>query len=185
MSKKVVRVLAALVLVIAAFFVTRQFAPASDGFAAFRPASTSELAGRPEAHLYFPGSIVLHQSMQDMTGPLLSSGDPADIFTTAVTSASKKDVIAWYEHQMPSRGWVGACGEVCVPTAPEWSRGNREVFVLYFFESTSPGYTSTSFPTEYVIGYQLVAHLGVDELYCLVFRPPHYTGPPTAQHFMC
>src|SRR5260370_29825366 len=72
-SKGGVRRLIAVVLLIAAVFATRQFAPAPDGFAAFRPVSASELARRPEAHMYFPGSIVLDQSKQDETGA--SKGD--------------------------------------------------------------------------------------------------------------
>jgi hypothetical protein len=143
------------------------------------------LAPRPEAHRFFPGSTKLHQSTHDMTGPMLTSGEPADVFTIAGTSASKKEVIAWYENQMQSLGWSPACGEVCVPTAPEWSRGNRELFGLYFLDSTSADYRSTSFPTEYAVGYYLTATLGIDELYCLVFRPAHYAGPPTGQRFLC
>jgi hypothetical protein len=185
MSKRRVRVLTAAVIFVGAIFAIRQFMPASDGFAAFRPVSASELAGRQEAHLHFPGSIVLHQSMQDMNGPLLSTGAPASVSTIAATSAPKDDVSAWYENQMRSRGWSPTCGETCVPTAPEWDRGNREIFGLYFLQSSSPDYRSTSLPTEYVVFYDLAARLGLDEMYCLAFRPPHYTGPPTGQHFLC
>lgn len=185
MSKRGVRVLAAVVLLIAAVFAIRQFIPASDGFAAFRPTSGSELARRPEAHMYFPGSVLLDQSTRDMTGPLLSTGGSAGVFTIAATGASKNQVIAWYQDQMQSRGWSPNCGEVCNPATPGWSRGNREVFFLYFLGTTSPDYRSTTLPTEYSIGYHLAASLGIDELYCFVFRPPPYTGPPTGRHFLC
>jgi hypothetical protein len=53
-----------------------------------------------ELHRYFPGSVVLHRNMFDMTGPLLSTSEPAGIAATAATSAAKKDIIAWYENQM-------------------------------------------------------------------------------------
>jgi hypothetical protein len=147
--------------------------------------SASELAQRPEAHLYFPGSTVLQTTSQDMTGPLFSAGEPTDVSTRLATTTSQGDVIRWYERQMGSRGWSPACGEVCIRTAPEWSRGNREVFTLYFVDQTSPDYKITSLPTEYEVSHYLAAHLGIDELYCLVFRPPHYTGSPTGQRFLC
>jgi hypothetical protein len=135
--------------------------------------------------MYFPGSIVLDQSKQDETGA--SKGDYAFIFTIAATGDSMSDVIEWYKSQMRSRGWSPAClGESCnTRTAPEWSRGDRETFVLYFLDPTSTDYKSTSFPTEYAIYYQLVGSWGVRELYCLVFRRPHYTGGPTGQRFLC
>jgi hypothetical protein len=185
MSNRGFRVLAVLVLLAAAIFAIRQFAPAADGFAAFRPVSASELAAHPEGHLYFPGSVVLQQSTYDMTGPLLSAGQPAGIAATAATSASKKEVISWYEAQMQSRGWSPECGEVCVPTSSEWSRGNRELFTVHFLESTAVQYRRTDLPTEYAIGYWVAARLGIDELYCLVFRPPHYAGAPTGQRYLC
>lgn len=152
MSKRMVRVLTAAVVFVGAAFAIRQFAPAPDGFAAFRPVSAAELAGRQEAHLYFPGSTVLNQSMQDMTGPLLSTGAPASVSAIAATSAPKDDVSAWYESQMRSRGWSPACGETCSPSAPEWDRGNREIFGLYFLQSSSPG--------NYRILYMLEGPLG-------------------------
>ncbi len=86
---------------------------------------------------------------------------------------------------MSSRGWSPACAEACIPTAREWSRGNRKAFTLLFLVQTSPGYKITSLPTEYEVGYGLAAHLGIDELNCLVFRPPHSTGPPTGRRFLC
>jgi len=99
-----------------------------------------------------------------MTGPLLSTGEPAGIAATAATNAAKNDVIAWYENQMQSRGWSPTCGGACAPTSRFWSRGNREFFELYFLDSKSFDYRSTDRTTEYVVGYGLAALLGIEWL---------------------
>jgi hypothetical protein len=174
-SNRLVRIFIGAAVVIAAAFAARQIAVGPDGFAAFRPVSASELAGRAEAHLYFPGSVVLQRSMTDMTGPLLSTGEPAGIAATAVTNAAKNDVIAWYENQMQSRGWSPTCGGACNPTSRFWSRGNREFFELYFLDSKSFDYRSTDRATEYVVGYGLAALLGIEWL--IGHRGPSPSGP--------
>jgi hypothetical protein len=173
-SNRLVRIFIGAALVISAAFAARQIAVGPDGFAAFRPVSASELAGRPEAHLYFPGSVVLQRSMSDMTGPLLSTGEPAGIAATAATNAPKNDVIAWYENQMQSRGWSSSCSG-CAPTSRSWSRGNREFFELYFLDSKSFDYRSTDRATEYVVGYGLAALLGIEWL--VGHRGPSPSGP--------
>jgi hypothetical protein len=169
---RVMRLLVGGVLVVGSAFAVRQFAVTSDGFAAFRPVSASELASRPEAHLYFPGSSVVQVSRRDMRGSLLSADEPAQVATTAATSASKNELIAWYENEMRSRGWVHTCAEVCSPVLHMWVRGKREFFELDFPDPRFSDYVSTNLPTEYVADYELSPIIGIS----LWWSGPHVRG---------
>jgi hypothetical protein len=133
----------------------------SDGYAAFRLVSASELEARPQSHLYFPGSSVLHVSRSDMTGSFFSADGPAMVTTTAATSASKDEVVALYENEMRSRGWVHTCAEVCSPALHMWVRGRREFFELDFLDPRFSDYLSTDLPTEYVADYELLPIIGI------------------------
>jgi hypothetical protein len=153
--------MAGVILLLGIAVAVRQFAVASDGFAAFRPVSASELKGRAEAHLYFPGSSVVRVSTRDMRGSLLAADQPAQVGTWLATSAPKNDVIAWYENEMRSRGWVHGCAEVCSPALHMWTRGSREFFELDFPDPRFSDYVSTALPTEYVADYELSPIIGV------------------------
>jgi hypothetical protein len=153
--------MAAVILVVGTAVALRQFAVASDGFAALRPVSGPELEGRAEAHVYFPGSSVVRVNMRDMRGSLLAADQPAQVATWAATSAPKNEVIAWYENEMRSRGWVHACAEVCSPALHMWVRGRREFFELDFPDPRFSDYVSTALSTEYVADYELSPIIGV------------------------
>jgi hypothetical protein len=161
LRRRLILLLGGAVVVIGGALGVRQFAVASDGYAAFRLVSASELEARPQSHLYFPGSSVLHVSRSDMTGSFFSADGPAMVATTAATSASKDEVIAWHENEMRSHGWVHTCAEVCSPALHMWVRGRREFFELDFPDPRFSDYLMTDLPAEYVADYELSPIIGI------------------------
>lgn len=107
-----------------------------DGLPDHRPIRAADLASRPEAHLFYPGSAVVASSRSDQSAdPSNPASAPAKIETLLATAASAATVRASYGERLKAAGWQAApsnpsgdpgIGEVDL----EWSRGSREYFAL-------------------------------------------------------
>lgn len=154
MRRQTVALSIAALLVLAAIVVgVRQFAIAPDGFPSYRPVAGSELAGRSEVRLQYPGSIQLHVDVHDMKQPVfLYSGSPAWISTTLGVNVSAGEVTAWYRAALQSRGWLDV-PDTNGSAQIYWKHGSRELFSLYFNDPSEFGYINTDRSTEYVASY--------------------------------
>ena len=107
-----------------------------DGLPDHRPVRAADLAARPEAKLFYPGSTPIVSARSDQSAdPGDAASVPAKIDTLLVTAASRAVVRAWYAERLPADGWRAApsnptgepaAGEVDL----EWRRGPREFFDL-------------------------------------------------------
>ena len=111
----------------------------ADGLPDHRALRASDLARRPEATLYFPGSSILVRATLDQgADPANPASSPAEVDTLLVTPAAPEIVTAWYSQKLAARGWRlsqssltrdAPAGEL----ASEWRRGRREYFDLRLY----------------------------------------------------
>jgi GrpB-like predicted nucleotidyltransferase (UPF0157 family) len=107
-----------------------------DGLPDHRAVRAADLASRPEAMLFFPGSTVVATSRSDQSSdPANPASSPARLDTLLATAAPPASVLSWYAQLLPAGGWHAtpanansdpAVGEI----DREWRRGSREFFEL-------------------------------------------------------
>jgi GrpB-like predicted nucleotidyltransferase (UPF0157 family) len=134
-----------------------------DGLPNHRAVRAADLASRPEAHLFYPGSAVVESAFADQSpDPGNPASGPAKVETVLATSASVADVQAWYSERLKAAGWrstpssaVGApAGEVDI----EWRRGSREFFDLRLdLDRAAPGSAGSAvggllYRVDYLVG---------------------------------
>jgi hypothetical protein len=119
-----------------------------------------ELAGRPEAHLFFPGSRVLGTTGNDEHSELTGIY-PAELTIQLTVDASMPQIYAWYERELTMRGWTLQHVESVNGDYYLFGRGTQDVFGI------RPG----TAPTTYVINMTVVPKA------CA-------TSPPTARAFV-
>ena len=86
-----------------------------------------DLAARPEAHLFFPGSRVLSTTGNDEHSELTGIY-PANITIQLAVAASMSDIYAWYRTQLAQRGWTLQMVESINGNYYLFGRGNQDVF---------------------------------------------------------
>ena len=131
--------LAAVVAAVAAIGYFIETSKGSDGLPDHRAVRATDLASRPEATLFYPGSAVLVRATSDQgSDPANPASTPAEVDTLLVTPAAPEKVSAWYAQSLAGRGWVlssssltrdAPAGEL----ASEWLRGRREYFDLRLY----------------------------------------------------
>jgi hypothetical protein len=129
------------------------FATDSDGYARFRPVLASELMGRAEATLYFPGSSVIATELVDMEkAPLpIYPFRPAEVSTTLRVDATDSQLLVWYQQRVTSLGYheFGSPGT----GGMAWLRGRREFFYLHYNYPDAIEYRRVTQLTQYWIDY--------------------------------
>jgi len=131
--------LVALVAAVAGIGYFTETSKGSDGLPDHRALRASDLAPRPEATFFYPGSTVLARATSDQgSDPANPASTPAEVDTLLVTSAAPEAVSAWYSQKLAARGWRlstssltrdAPAGEL----ASEWLRGRREYFDLRLY----------------------------------------------------
>ena len=118
----------------------------SDGLPDHRPVRAADLASRPEAKLFFPGSTLVASARSDQgADPNNPASAPAKIDTLLATAASPAAVRAWYAERLAAGGWQAApsnpTGEPAAGEEDlEWRRGLREFFDLKLnLDKAAPG----------------------------------------------
>ena len=133
-----------------------------DGLPDHRAVRAADLASRPEAKLFYPGSTVVQSARSDQSSdPNNPASAPASIDTLLATAAPADALQAWYGQSLPAVGWraapptgAGAAGEVDL----EWRRGSREFFDLRVYldravlGSVGDGVPGLLFRVEYLVG---------------------------------
>jgi GrpB-like predicted nucleotidyltransferase (UPF0157 family) len=134
----------------------------SDGLPDHRPVRAADLASRPEAKLFYPGSTVIQSARSDQSSdPNNPATAPAKIDTLLASAASADVLQAWYGQRLPAAGWraapagvAGTAGEVDL----EWRRGSREFFDLRLYldraalGSLGDGVQGFLYRVEYLVG---------------------------------
>jgi GrpB-like predicted nucleotidyltransferase (UPF0157 family) len=134
-----------------------------DGLPDHRAVRAADLASRPEAKLFYPGSTLVESARSDQNAdPANPASTPAKIDTLLATVASPAEVQAWYAERLPADGWrvapsspgEAATGEVDV----EWRRGPREFFDLRLYldraalGSLGGGVSGLLYRVDYLVG---------------------------------
>jgi GrpB-like predicted nucleotidyltransferase (UPF0157 family) len=132
-----------------------------DGLPDHRPIRAADLASRPEAKLYYPGSTVVQSSRSDQgSDPNNPTSAPSRIDTLLATAASPDGLQAWYGQSLSAAGWraaaaiVSAAGENDL----EWRRGTREFFELKVYldraalGSLGGGVSGLLYRVQYLVG---------------------------------
>ena len=104
----------------------------ADGLPDHRAVRAADLAGRPEAELFYPGSTVVNTARSDQSSdPTNLGAGPAKIDTLLVAQVTPDVVETWYGGALTQRGWSlspnisgAANGEIDM----QWRRGPREFF---------------------------------------------------------
>lgn len=86
-----------------------------------------DLAARPEAHLFFPGSRVLSTNGSDEHSGLTGIY-AAKITIQLAVDASMPDIYAWYRTELARRGWILQRVESVNGNYYLFGRGNQDVF---------------------------------------------------------
>jgi hypothetical protein len=134
-----------------------------DGLPDHRAVRAADLASRPEASLFYPGSTVVDSARADQSAdPNNPASGPAKIDTLLATTASVAEVQAWYGRRLAAGGWRAAppiaveapAGEVDL----EWRRGAREFFDLRLYldraaaGSAGSGVSGLLYRVDYLVG---------------------------------
>jgi GrpB-like predicted nucleotidyltransferase (UPF0157 family) len=133
----------------------------ADGLPDHRPIRAADLAMRPEAKLFYPGSTLVQSARADQSSdPNSPSAVPAKVDTLLATAVSPEVLQAWYGQNLSAAGWraapsvAGASGEVDL----EWRRGAREFFDLKVYVdraalgSLGEGVSGLLYRVEYLVG---------------------------------
>jgi GrpB-like predicted nucleotidyltransferase (UPF0157 family) len=132
-----------------------------DGLPDHRPIRAADLALRPEAKLYYPGSTVVQGSRSDQgSDPNNPTSPPARIDTLLVTAASPDALQAWYGQSLLAAGWraAPAIASASGENDLEWRRGTREFFELKVYlnraalGSLGDGVTGLLYRVQYLVG---------------------------------
>ena len=133
----------------------------ADGLPDHRPIRAADLATRPEAKLFYPGSTLVQSIRVDQSAdPNNPASMPAKIDTLLATAGQPEVLQEWYGQNLPAAGWRaapsvgGATGEVDL----EWRRGAREFFVLKVYVERAAlggvgeGVSGLLYRVEYLVG---------------------------------
>lgn len=152
-------VIAAAVLTIAACGSSPS-RPSTDasGLPLHRPVRLSDLAGRPQARLYFPGSALEKRIGSDQTArPHADEPDPAYAASVLTAATSADQLLAWYGRTLAAEGFTPA--RYFLPanqsTGAAWAFHHRlQVQVGVIRSPTSPTSTGGRLTYEvYLVGY--------------------------------
>jgi len=132
-----------------------------DGLPDHRAVRAADLASRPEAKLFYPGSTLVQSIRVDQSAdPNNPASMPAKIDTLLATAGQPEVLQEWYGQNLPAAGWRaapsvgGATGEVDL----EWRRGAREFFVLKVYVERAAlggvgeGVSGLLYRVEYLVG---------------------------------
>lgn len=110
-----------------------------DGLPDHRAVRATDLALRPEATLFYPGSAVLARATSDQgSDPANPISNPAEVDSLLVTPAAPETISAWYAQRLAASGWRFSPSSLTTePPAgeldSEWRRGRREYFDLRLY----------------------------------------------------
>ncbi len=110
-----------------------------DGLPDHRAVRASDLARRPEASLFYPGSAVLARSTSDQSSdPANPASNPAEVDSLLVTPAAPETISAWYAQRLAAAGWSRSPSSLTAEATAgeldfEWRRGRREYFDLRLY----------------------------------------------------
>jgi GrpB-like predicted nucleotidyltransferase (UPF0157 family) len=132
-----------------------------DGLPDHRPLRAADLASRPEAKLYYPGSTVVQSSRSDQSSdPNNPTSAPASIDTLLAAAASPDALQAWYGQSLSAAGWrsAPAIASASGENDLEWRRGTREFFELKVYVdraaigSLGEGVSGLLYRARYLVG---------------------------------
>jgi GrpB-like predicted nucleotidyltransferase (UPF0157 family) len=107
-----------------------------DGLPDHRSVRAADLAGHPEATLFYPGSKLVSTVRSDQSSdPGNPTSGPAKIDTLLSVAAAPDTVTSWYDRELAARGWRAVAAAPAIAPPPgefsvEWRRGRREFFEL-------------------------------------------------------
>jgi hypothetical protein len=105
------------------------------------PVTQADLAKRPEAHLFYPGSHVLNTRGQ--SEQLTEGGKRiAEVITDLSVVAQTDQVYSWYSNQLTAKGWTLRKSERVNGSFDLFTRGDRDLFEVGFDAATGT-YTTT------------------------------------------
>jgi hypothetical protein len=138
--------------------------------------SAQQVAKNPLAHLYYPGSKPFF-----MLGTGSTSDGPAGAGALVASSATGRQIYAWYTKKLASLGWSFVTDRGCLATEPDCPQyghdhhGNREGFYLAI---TNPAFLPQMFGarappacTVYEMSYEIFPPGGVRS-----YGPPLWNG---------
>jgi hypothetical protein len=105
------------------------------------PVTQDDLAKRPEAHLFYPGSRVLETRGQNEQ---VTEGGTriAEVITDLSVDAQPDQIYSWYSHELTAKGWTLRKSERVNGSFDLFTRGDRDLFAVAL--GASPGtYTTT------------------------------------------
>jgi GrpB-like predicted nucleotidyltransferase (UPF0157 family) len=109
----------------------------ADGLPDHRSIRAADLEARPEAKLFYPGSSVVGSTHADQgSDPANPITGPAKIDTLLAVSAAPDTLEAWYQRELPARGWALTPASIRPVQGEidfEWRRGPREFLELALY----------------------------------------------------
>jgi GrpB-like predicted nucleotidyltransferase (UPF0157 family) len=128
----------------------------ADGLPDHRPVRAADLASRPEAKLFYPGSVVVDSTRADQgSDPGNPASGPAKIDTLLAVPAAAEAIKAWYSGRLAAAGWrLSSSSTAEVPAGEvdtEWRRGSREYFDLRLYAGGA-GLGAQSYRVVYLAG---------------------------------
>jgi len=106
------------------------------------PVTQDDLAKRPEAHMFYPGSRVLETRGQNEQ---LTEGGTriAEVTTDLSVDAQADQIYSWYLRELTAKGWTLRKTERANGSFDLFTRGDRDLFEVGL--GASPGTYTTSF----------------------------------------
>jgi len=106
------------------------------------PVTQADLAKRPEAHLFYPGSHMLKTRGNDEQ--LTEGGiSLAEVITDLSVNAEADQIYSWYSSQLTAKGWTLRKSERVNGSFDLFTRGDRDLFEIGV--GPEPGEYSTIF----------------------------------------
>jgi len=106
------------------------------------PVTQDDLAKRPEAHLFYPGSHALETRGQ--SEQLTEGGTRiAEVITDLSVSAKIDQIYSWYSNELTAKGWTLRKSERVNGSFDLYTRGDRELFQVG--AGTAPATYTTTF----------------------------------------
>ncbi|MEA2628884.1 MAG: hypothetical protein QOJ10_1344 [Chloroflexota bacterium] len=102
--------------------------------------TASELQALPEAHLVYPGSILVHEDIEDEVPQSLEPAREAYVQRLLTFPGSPKDVLPWFSARLEPNGWLRQPTTKATP-AYLWSKGHY-TFLLAVCGDGGDGYLS-------------------------------------------
>jgi hypothetical protein len=106
------------------------------------PVTQGDLAKRPEAHLFYPGSHVLKTRGQNEQ---VTEGGTriAEVTADLSVDAEADQIYSWYSHELAVKGWTLRKSERVNGSFDLFTRGDRDLFEVAL--GASPGTYTTTF----------------------------------------